>query len=40
MTSRSADSDVDEQVDALRDRFGTLIGVDRPVETGDYVALI
>ena len=28
-----------EQLDALRDRFGTLTGVDRPVQTGDYVSL-
>ncbi len=34
-----SDTDVEEQVDALRDRFGTLVGVDRAVETGDYVAL-
>jgi trigger factor len=34
-----ADADIEEQLDALRDRFGTLKGVERPVETGDYVAL-
>jgi trigger factor len=33
------DADVDEQLDALRDRFATLTGVDRPVQTGDYVSL-
>ena len=33
------DADVDEQLDGLRDRFGTLTGVDRPVQTGDYVSL-
>jgi trigger factor len=33
------DSDVDEQVEALRKRFGTLTGVERAVETGDYVTL-
>ncbi len=34
-----SDADVAEQLDALRDRFATLKGVDRPIETGDYVAL-
>ncbi|MCU1659826.1 MAG: Cell division trigger factor [Pseudonocardiales bacterium] len=33
------DEDVDEQVDALRDRFATLKNVERPVQAGDYVAL-
>jgi trigger factor len=33
------EADIDEQVDALRERFGSLKGVDRPVETGDFVAL-
>jgi trigger factor len=33
------DAEVDEQLDALRDRFGTLKGVDRPVQSGDYVSL-
>ncbi|MDT4893247.1 MAG: trigger factor [Pseudonocardiales bacterium] len=33
------DADVDTQVDALRDRFGTLTGVDRPVQTGDFVSI-
>ena len=33
------DADVDEQLDALRDRFASLTGVDRPVQTGDYVSL-
>jgi trigger factor len=33
------DADVDEQLDELRDRFGTLKGVDRPAEAGDYVSL-
>jgi trigger factor len=32
-------ADVEEQLDELRDRFGTLKGVDRPVEDGDYVSL-
>jgi trigger factor len=33
------DTDIDEQVEALRDRFGTLKGVERAVQTGDYVSL-
>jgi trigger factor len=33
------DGDVDEQLDALRDRFGTLSGVDRAVQAGDFVSL-
>ncbi|MDP9094381.1 MAG: trigger factor [Actinomycetota bacterium] len=33
------DAEVDEQMDALRDRFGTLKGVDRPVQIGDFVSL-
>jgi trigger factor len=33
------DADVDEQLSELRDRFGTLKGVDRPAETGDYVSI-
>jgi trigger factor len=33
------DAEVDEQLDELRDRFGTLNGVERPVQTGDYVSL-
>ncbi|MDP9116765.1 MAG: trigger factor [Actinomycetota bacterium] len=33
------DADVDEQLDSLRDRFGTLNGVDRPVAAGDFVSL-
>jgi trigger factor len=33
------DEDVQEQLDALRARFGTLKGVERPVQTGDYVSL-
>jgi trigger factor len=34
-----SDEDVQEQLDALRERFGTLTGVDRPVQTGDYVSI-
>ncbi|MGH3743232.1 MAG: trigger factor [Mycobacteriales bacterium] len=33
------DDDVAEQLDTLRQRFGTLEGVDRPVESGDYVLI-
>jgi trigger factor len=33
------DADVDEQLDALRDRFGTLVAADRTVENGDFVSL-
>jgi trigger factor len=33
------DADVDEQLAELRERFGSLKGVDRPVESGDYVSL-
>ena len=38
-TSSLTTSSVTQQLDALRERFGTLTGVDRPVQTGDYVAL-
>ena len=34
-----SDDEVDEQLDGLRDRFGTLKGVERPAQTGDYVSL-
>jgi trigger factor len=33
------DEDVDEQLNALRERFGSLKGVDRAVQSGDYVSL-
>jgi trigger factor len=33
------DSDVTEQLDALRDRFATLTGVERAVQSGDYVSI-
>lgn len=33
------DADVDEALDSLRERFGSLVGVDRPAATGDYVVL-
>jgi trigger factor len=34
-----ADTEVDEQLDELRARFGTLSGVDRAAETGDFVSI-
>jgi trigger factor len=34
-----SESEVDEQLDSLRERFATLTGVERPVETGDYVSI-
>jgi trigger factor len=33
------DEDVTERLDALRERFGTLVGVDRPAAEGDYVVI-
>jgi len=33
------EEDVTAQLDALRERFGTLVGVDRPAQEGDYVVL-
>jgi trigger factor len=33
------DEEVDEQLDELRARFGTLTGADRPAETGDFVSI-
>ncbi len=34
-----SDADIDEQFEELRDRFGTLTSVERPVQSGDYVAI-
>lgn len=34
-----ADSDVDEQVEALRQRFGSLTPVERAVQDGDYITI-
>ena len=34
-----SDEDVTERLDALRERFGTLVGVDRPAAEGDYVVI-
>ena len=33
------DDDVQEQIEALRERFGTLVDVDRPAEDGDFVVI-
>ena len=33
------DEDLDTQIDALRQRFATLTGVERPAATGDYVVM-
>ncbi|MFP5334837.1 MAG: trigger factor [Actinomycetes bacterium] len=33
------DEDVDARLEQLRERFGTLVGVDRAVEDGDFVSL-
>ncbi|MDQ6937071.1 MAG: trigger factor [Actinomycetota bacterium] len=37
--AETTEEEIEEQVEALRDRFGTLRGVDRPVRTGDYVSI-
>jgi trigger factor len=34
-----SDDDVEERLTDLRQRFGTLVGVDRAVETGDHVSI-
>jgi trigger factor len=34
-----SDADVDEQIQNLRERFGTLKGVDRPAADGDFVSI-
>jgi trigger factor len=34
-----SDVDVDEQVEALRERFGTLVDVERPAAEGDFVTI-
>jgi trigger factor len=35
----TTEAQVQEQLDSLRERFGTLNGVNRPVEEGDYVSI-
>ncbi|MDR0483559.1 MAG: trigger factor [Cellulomonadaceae bacterium] len=37
--SEVTDADVDERLDLLRERFGSLVGVDRPAQDGDYVTI-
>ncbi|WP_029068744.1 trigger factor [Jonesia quinghaiensis] len=34
-----SDEDLQGRLDALRERFGTLVGVDRPAQTGDFVVI-
>ena len=34
-----SDEEVDSELQTLRTRFGTLTGVDRPVQTGDFVSI-
>ncbi|MDN4490986.1 trigger factor [Demequina sp. SYSU T00068] len=34
-----SDEDVNERLDALRERFGTLVSVDRPAAEGDFVTI-
>jgi trigger factor len=34
-----SDDDVQEQIEALRERFGTLVDVDRPAQDGDFVVI-
>ncbi len=34
-----SDEDVDARLDALRERFGSLVGVDRPAQDGDFVVI-
>ena len=38
-TVEVTDDDVEERLTALRERFGTLVGVDRAVEEGDHVSI-
>ncbi|TFC22755.1 trigger factor [Cryobacterium glucosi] len=38
-TAEVTDEDVTEELDKLRSRFGTLITVDRPAKTGDFVQI-
>jgi trigger factor len=38
-TVAATDEDVEERMTALRERFGTLTGVDRAVEEGDHVSI-
>jgi len=36
---KASDDDVDERLTTLRERFGSLVGVERAVEDGDFVSL-
>ena len=36
---KASDEDVEERLTALRERFGSLVGVERAVEDGDFVSL-
>lgn len=38
-TSEVTDDDVAERLTSLRERFGTLVGVDRPAQEGDFVVV-
>jgi len=38
-TVEVTDDDIEERLAGLRERFGTLVGVDRPVEEGDHVSI-
>jgi len=38
-SAQVSEEDVQAQLDQLRERFGTLVGVDRPAEKGDYVVI-
>ncbi|MGL5908652.1 MAG: trigger factor [Phycicoccus sp.] len=37
--AEASEADVEERLTALRERFGSLVGVDRTVETGDFVSI-
>ncbi|GIJ00295.1 trigger factor [Sediminihabitans luteus] len=37
--SEVSDEDVNERLESLRERFGTLVGVDRPAAEGDFVVI-
>src|SRR5699024_4850543 len=34
-----SDADVEQRLESLRERFGTLVGVDRPAADGDFVSI-
>ncbi|GAA4718694.1 trigger factor [Isoptericola chiayiensis] len=38
-TTEVSDEDVAERLESLRERFGTLVGIDRPAAEGDYVVI-